>query len=341
MQDPGTARDPSPGGLDATAAPEVATRLALYRHLVRARVISARMVSLQRSERIGFHASSIGEEAAIVGSILATRPQDWVFPGARDWYAALGRGATVGRYVHHAFGSSEDPASGHAAPDHMPARDIHVVPPSGVVGAHLPQAVGAAWAAKIRKDKNVGVLTLFGSAVAETGDFHNALNFAGVVKAPVVFAARTTTSSSSPSSIAGRAVAYGLASARVSGGDVFAVHEIVRAALARADAGGGATLLQLDLPELPRAADGALRVDDPLDLGPSDPLVAARERLRREHVLDAAADAALVAEVQAELEAAITSAERAGRPEPPTIFDHVYANVPAHLAAQRARMGGS
>src|SRR5262245_36121112 len=110
---------------------------ALHRHIVLLRIISARMVALQRAEKIGFHTSSIGEEAVIVGAALAAREDDWVFPGAREWGAALVRGLPLSAYVHHAYGNAEDPSCGHAPPDHPPARKCRVVPASGVVGAHL------------------------------------------------------------------------------------------------------------------------------------------------------------------------------------------------------------
>src|SRR4051812_8111797 len=103
-------------------------RAVMLRHIARARLISARMVALQRAGKIGFHTSSIGEEAAIVGAALAAREGDVVFPGVREWYAALARGLDLATYVHHAFGSAEDPAKGHSPPDHPPARAFGVVP---------------------------------------------------------------------------------------------------------------------------------------------------------------------------------------------------------------------
>jgi pyruvate dehydrogenase E1 component alpha subunit len=308
----------------------------LHRHMVRARAISARMVALQRAGKIGYHTTSIGEEAAIVGAVLAMRSTDWIFPGAREWYAALARGLPLATYVHHAFGSAQDPARGHAAPDHVPAKKLHVVPPSGVIGAHLPQAVGAAWAAKIRRE-DVAALALFGAEVAEGGDFHNALNFAGVFKAPVVFVCRTGSGRASGTD---RAVAYGLANARVDGGDALAVFTVVQAALARATEGKGATLVEVVSPVLPKLAaladDGVLESTDLLDLGAEDPLT----RLRRVLVNASPEErsGAIAEEARVELDEAILAAERAGAPAPATIFEHVFANVPAHLAAQKREM---
>lgn len=276
-------------------------RDALLRHMVRARAVSVRMVALQQAGRVGYHASSIGDEAVVVAATLAAAEQDWLFPSMRDWAAALTRGMPLAKYVHHAFGSKEDPALGHAAPDHAPSRAFRVVPPSGVAGAHLPQAVGAAWAARTRKEP-MRAIALFGAEALDTGDFHNALNFAGVFKAPVVFVCRAP--------VAERAVAYGIASAKVDGGDALAVHEMVAAALQRE----GATIIEA-IP--PRFTDPAnLR-----DLGPEDPI----SRLG-----GSPTDAA----IEQELDAAIAAAEAAGPPPKSSLFDHVYAEVPAHLHAQ-------
>jgi pyruvate dehydrogenase E1 component alpha subunit len=325
-------------GVDAPFRAALEIAAALQRHMVRARVVSARMVALQRAEKIGYHTASIGDEAAIVGAVLAMRAGDWVFPGARDWYAALARGLPLATYVHHAFGSAGDPAQGHAAPDHVPARAVHVVPPSGVVGAHLPQAVGAAWAAKIAKD-DVATLALFGAEVAEGGDFHNALNFAGVFKAPVVFVCRAKAGKR----IADRAVAYGLASARVDGADALAVLTVVKAALARAMGGKGPTLVEAVSPALDglaSLADGAFSSNQVLDLGAADPLTRLRRVLARENAAELEAVEALAEEARAELDAAVSAAQHAGPPAPATIFDHVYAGMPAHLAAERQKLIG-
>jgi TPP-dependent pyruvate/acetoin dehydrogenase alpha subunit len=326
-------------GIEASFRPALDLGAALYGHMVRARVVSARMVALQRAERIGFHTSSIGEEAAIVGAVLAMRETDWVFPGAREWYAALARGLPLSVYVHHAFGSAQDPAKGHASPDHAPARNVHVVPPSGIIGAHLPQAVGAAWAAKIEK-ANVATLALFGAEVAEGGDFHNALNFAGVFKAPAVFLCRAKPGKR----VADRAVAYGIASARVDGTDALAVLSVVKAALARAAEGKGPTLVEVVSPVLAKLSaldDASLASGDVLDLGDDDPLTRLRKVLAREKRIELGAQETIAHDVGAELDAAIAAAESAGAPAPGTIFEDVYARVPAHLAAQQRLQPGA
>jgi TPP-dependent pyruvate/acetoin dehydrogenase alpha subunit len=306
---------------------------ALHRHIVRLRLISARMVALQRTEKIAFHASSIGEEAVIVAATLAAREDDWVFPGVREWGAALVRGLPLGAYLHHAYGSAEDPASGHAAPDHPPARRVRVVPASGVIGAHLPQAVGCAWAAKIKRTHQIAI-ALFGHGATETGDFHNAMNFAGVFKAPCVFVCHDSRPSRTVT-LADRAAAYGLACVSVDGTDAFAVIAAMQEAVARAAEGKGTTLVEaVTKPLAPSdAAIASGNVAELCNLGPDDPLV----KIRRAIGEDAREDA-IVQAVRAELEVAIADAERAGKPRQSTIYRDVYAEIPPHLRAQQEEL---
>lgn len=313
-------------------APDVA--VTLYRHMVRLRLVSARMVDLQRTARIAFHASCLGEEAAIVAATLAARETDWIFPGAREWGAAIVRGVPIAAYVHAAFGSAADPAKGHQSPDHLASRRLRVAPASGVVGAHVPQAVGLAWAAKLKKDDVVAV-ALFGEGATSTGDFHNAMNFAGVFEAPCVLVCRNngraastpTTRQTRSESFAQKALAYGVASAKVDGSDPLAVLALLRAAVARAADGRGATLVEVVTWPPAQLAEGA----DALALGDADPIVRLRGVLERDEHLDAAAHEALVRETSAELEAAIAAAEAAGPPAARTIFEDVYAEVPRNL----------
>jgi pyruvate dehydrogenase E1 component subunit alpha len=298
--------------------------VALYRHMLTLRLVSARMVDLQRSEKIAFHSSCLGEEAVIAAAALAARPNDWVFPGVREWGAALVRGLPIANYMHHAFGSRSDASKGHSPPDHPPARAYRVAPASGVAGAHIPQAVGAAWAAKIKKD-DVAAVAIFGEAASSSGDFHNAVNFAGVFKPAVVFVCRND-GRERFASTRERAIAYGVASATVDGSDALAVLTVVRAALARAAEGKGATLVEA--------------ITHPITAGSADdshidPIVRLRRVLEREKLVDSGADEAIAKDIRAAIEAAVSDAERAGPPATSTIFDDVYAEVPAHLRTQK------
>ncbi|MFO0667029.1 MAG: thiamine pyrophosphate-dependent dehydrogenase E1 component subunit alpha [Polyangiaceae bacterium] len=274
------------------------------------RALDDKLVSLQQNGEVAYYTSAAGEELATVAAAAALRPSDWLFPSTRDQGAALGRGTTLARLVHHFFGTAEDSAKGRQKPNLFGDPEHRVAGVSGGASAHLPHAVGFAWAARSRKE-DIVVLAMFGEGATSEGEFHNAANFAGVMKAPVVFfcrnndhaghtpASRQTVSSS----FAEKAVAYGFDGVVVDGGDPQAVFEAVRAAIAKAARGGGATLIEA------RTADLASKTTLST-LTPSS-----------EHV--------------AAVEAAVSAAKNAAKPSPQTLFDDVYAELPPHLALQR------
>src|SRR5438552_5295395 len=105
------------------------------RHMLRLRLLSARLTLLQRTEKIASHHASIGEEAVIVGAVLGAREQDWIFPGVREWGVGLVRGVPIAEYMHHAFGTRAARSKGHAPPDYVAVRKARIAPASGVPGA--------------------------------------------------------------------------------------------------------------------------------------------------------------------------------------------------------------
>lgn len=332
-------------GEDGTLRPEFRGSLdagvALYRHMLRLRLVSAKMVDLQRSGKIALHMSSIGEEGAVAGATMALETRDWIFPGGREWGAALVRGMPLADYVHHAFGTSLDRAKGHAAPDHAPGRAFHVGPVSGVVGAHVPQAVGFAWAAKIRREDTVA-LAMFGEGATSTGDFHNGLNFSGVFKAPVVLVCRNNgragtlpaSRQTKSESFAVKASAYGIACAKVDGQDALAVFTTSRAAVLRAREGKGATLIEVVTEPVGGELEGGSTNPNLLALGDADPLVRLRRTLTAEGLLAETAEHTMVRDVRAEIDEAVRGAEAASPPARESLFEDVFKDVPPHLRAQ-------
>jgi TPP-dependent pyruvate/acetoin dehydrogenase alpha subunit len=326
---------PATEGAGSSRRADLDSARALYAHAVRARLLSARMTLLQHAGRVAFHAASIGEEVAVVAAAMALRGSDWFFPGHREWSGALVRGVPTAGYVHQAFGTGADAMKGHGAPDHPASKSCRVVPASGLVGAHLVQAVGCAWAARMRKD-DVVTLAMFGTSAAATGDFHNAVNFAGVFKAPCVLVSRDSLvhgPDEPVAPLADRAAAYGVACATADGADALGVLSLVRAAVARAAAGKGPTLVEIATHRFTELPDD-WAAPELLALGASDPVARLRHLLEREGVLAAPAHDALVGEIRTEIDAAVAAAESAAKPAFASIFEDVYAEVPAHLRAQ-------
>lgn len=335
------------GSVDPAFRAALSDGVALYRHMVTLRLVSARMIDLQRSGKVASHSSCLGEEAVIVAASLAARANDWVFPGVREWGAALVRGLPMADYMHHAFGSARDAAKGHSAPDHPPARNFRVGPASGIAGAHVPQAVGAAWAAKIRKD-DVATIAIFGDAATSAGDIHNGLNFAGVFKAPVVFLCRNngwaiscpTERQTGSATFAEKGVAYGIPSVRVDGNDLLAVIKVTQDAVARCARGEGPTLIEA----LTYRMSGHSTSDDPRAYRPEagleawkelDPIARLRRHLERLQPWTEANEKALSAEIDVEIKAAVDVAEKTPEPSLDSMFDDVFATPPWHLVEQR------
>ena len=158
----------------------------LYREMLLIRLLDEKMMLLQRQVRIGFHGTCTGEEAAVIGSAYALQPEDWIFPALRQGGAALLRGYPLHNYIAQLFGNRADLLKGRQMPVHFSDRRINQVSWSSCIGTQLPQAVGAAQAARLRGDRVV-VLAYLGDGATSEADFHVALNFAGVWKAPVVF----------------------------------------------------------------------------------------------------------------------------------------------------------
>jgi TPP-dependent pyruvate/acetoin dehydrogenase alpha subunit len=318
------------GSLDPDHAGALTGELAvaLYEHMVIARALDERLVALQREGAITQHASALGEEAAIVGAAAGMNDDDWIFPSSREFAAALWRGLSIASYAHHAFGNARDAGRGRDAPGPPFSRAAHVASVSPLVGTQIPHAVGAAWAARLRKHR-AATLVFFGEGATSTGDFHTGLNFAGVTGAPVValcrnngFASSTAASVQTASEgFARKAVAYGLRGVRVDGADVVAVLSVVREARARAVAGGGATLIEAVIPGNETA----------------DPIARLRRHLEARGLADPERDARLAAEVRADVDRALSDAAAVEKPAPRTIYDDVYAEAPWHLADQKDR----
>ena len=232
------------------ATPELAR--SLYRSARLLRVLDDRLIGLQRDGVLPYFVSSRGEESAVVGAAAALEANDWLFPSPRDYGACLVRGVSVETLFHHFLGTARDAAHGRQRPNFFGFAAARIGQVSGSVGAHVPHAVGLAWAARVQKDP-LAVLCTFGDGATSSGEFHNGANFAGVFQAPVVLLCRNNGHAGSfPSerqcaieSFAEKAIAYGLRGESIRAEDPLVVHAAVSAALDRARRGEGATLLEV------------------------------------------------------------------------------------------------
>ncbi len=289
-----------------------------YRAMLRARSLDAAARGLVKSGRIGSYAETAGTEAAVVGAVAALSPEDVVAPGRRDSGAALARGYPVAALVAQLLGNAHDLARGRRIPG-CPAlpRALNVLPASSHGGTQLPHAAGVAWAAKMQ-GKSTVALALMDAIDVDAEDFHAGLNFAAVFRVPAIFVCVNDgkrASLATSETIALRALEYGIAGVRVDGGDFLAVAGAVRAAAERARKGGGATLIEAVV-------------------GEGDPIARLGAWLAAEKVLDAAAEAAMRKEVDAEIRGVVASEEPAGLPPTRAIIENVLARPSAALEEQ-------
>jgi len=323
-----------------------ARRLELYRQLRRVRLLDERLVQLQRQGRIGFHGSCAGQEVAPVAAGLALRPSDWVFPALRESYVMLVRGFPLERYVAQDFASSLDPSKGRQMPSHQSARAVNVVSWSSCIATQLPQAVGMALAAKKRGTDDIS-LAFLGDGATSHPDFHAALNFAGVFRAPCVFVCQNNQfaisvplerQTANPR-LFEKAAAYGIYGERVDGNDAELVLDAMTRAADKARTGGGPTFLEM----LTYRMGAHSSSDDPSRYrdeavtrawAERDPIALMRARVFADDALDANADAELTRVLTEELDRAVELASLAPPPPVSSLFDDVYAKQPRHLVEQ-------
>jgi len=298
------------------------------------------MVRLQRQGRIGTFAPTKGQEAAQMGSIFTLRPTDWMVPSFRETAAMIWRGWPIEKLLLFFAGRLE---GGQSAPSQ------HDLPITIPVATQLPHAVGLAYAAQYRGD-DVAVMAYFGDGATSEGDFHEALNFAGVWHVPVVFVCQNNQWAISvplkkqthSRTIAQKALAYGLPGIQVDGNDVLAVYAAAREAVDRARAGDGPTLIECVTYRLGvhTTADDPTKYRSDAEVAmweQKDPLTRFKAYLEKRNLLEEGLDQ----RVDEEIAEAIRRFEATPPADPLVMFDHVYAELPPDLAAQRDAMAAS
>jgi pyruvate dehydrogenase E1 component alpha subunit len=339
--------------LDGRADPETDPRLDLsrvrriYDAMLRTRMIDARLLKLQRQGRVGFHVGSEGEEAAIIAATAALREQDWIFPCYREVGAALFRGYPLQGYIDNMYGNANDVGKGRQMPDHISARDARFVSITAPIGTQITQAVGFAWAAKLRR-QSIVTATFFGDGATSSNDFHAGMNFAGVYKVPTLFLLRNngwaisvpTELQTHARSFADKGLGYGVPAVRCDGNDALAVFSVVQSALERALRGEGPTLVEMVTyragPHSSNDDPSVYRDGESEEQQRRDPLRRLRMYLERQGALEAASHIALEERVTAELNACIERAEAAPAPSIASMFEDVFEHASPHLLEQQA-----
>jgi 2-oxoisovalerate dehydrogenase E1 component alpha subunit len=314
--------------------------LAMYRQVLIARGVDERMWLMQRAGKIAFIISVQGHEVAQVAMAWPLRKHhDWMAPFYRSIAAAMTFGMTPEDIITAHLAKGDDISSGgRQMPGHYGAAPHNILSVSSPVGTQVLHAVGLGLGAWVRGEDAVAY-TAFGEGTANQGEVHEAMNFAGVHKLPVIFVCENNGYAISVpldrqvggGSIAARAVGYGFPGVQVDGGDLLACYTAAREAHERARTGGGPTLIEAHVVRLTSHSsdDDQRRYRDPNEveaLKEHDPIPRLAASLRSWGVLDEAADEALKAEVKSLVAEAAARAEARPEPDPATILRHVYAD---------------
>ncbi|HRN18573.1 MAG: pyruvate dehydrogenase (acetyl-transferring) E1 component subunit alpha [Truepera sp.] len=304
--------------------------LAGYEAVARARHFDERAVVLQRQGRLGVYAPYRGQEAAQVGTAMALLPSDWLVPSYRETAAALTHGLPHSQLLLYWRAHAE----GWNYPE-----GVRVLPFYIPIATQLLHAVGLAMAGRFQEEPWV-TMVYVGDGGTSEGDFHEALNFAAVYKAPVVFVVQNngwaisvpTERQMGNVRIVDRAVGYGMPGVRVDGNDLVACLVTAREAVERARRGEGPTLIEAVTYRLAphTTSDDPLRYRDEEETvrrEEEEPLRRLRALLAARAVWDDEREAALVARLEEESRAALAVADATPEPPPESIVEQVFADL--------------
>jgi len=313
--------------------------IAMYRFMALARALDERAWILNRSGRVHFVISGQGHEGAEAGVTAALTPgRDWLLPYYRSMTGVMAMGMTAREVFLLQYGKADDPGSGgRQMPSHYGHAGHRIFTSSSPVATQILHAAGIALAAKLRGVPEVALVAM-GEGSSNQGDVHEALNFAGVHRLPMILLIENNGYAisvpaelqSAVPDVAIRAAGYAMPGVVVDGSDVIGCYLAARDAVARALAGDGPTFIEAKVTRLTghSSDDQQTKYRSEQELEEQrtqDPLPRFRDELRVAGVLSEAREVALAAEVGALVDDATEFAEAAPDPDPATLLRHVYA----------------
>ena len=309
----------------------------LYREMVFIRQADQRALSLQRQGRFGTYAPCQGQEAAQVGSAYALGEDDWIFPSFREMGACYMKGLPLKDIFVYWMGDER----GQKVPE-----GVNVFPISIPVGSHPLHAVGVAWAAQLQGEK-ICTLAYFGDGATSEGDFHEAMNFAGVLGAPAIFFCQNNQYAISvprkiqtaAKTLGQKAMAYGFNGIQVDGNDLFAVYAATREAREKAVSGGGPTMIEAVTyrfgPHTTADDPTKYRSDKELEeWKPLDPLLRLQRYLQGKGLWGEDWEAGVKEEAEKSINEALQEAEGVPEPKPEEFFQYAFAEMTPNLREQ-------
>lgn len=310
-----------------------------YRMMWVTRTFSNKIIALQRQGRATTWGSLQGQEASAVGMASPLKPQDWIAGFYRDTGAYFTKGLPPAALVYY--------TRGYNAPPELCGDDVRCLPIQIVIGTQTLHAVGLAMAAKIKGEDSV-VVSGCGDGATSEGDFNEALNFAGVYKAPVIMFVTNNgwaistprTQQSAAQRLALRGAGFGVPARIVDGNDILAVYDAMREAVDQARTGGGPTLIET----ITYRIGAHTTADDPTRYRPNaeleewqakDPIVRFQRFLMDRGTLDQQMDKAIIEESETYIAEQVELAHNYPVPQAEGIFEHVFAKPTARMQRQQ------
>ncbi len=328
------------GNIDSKLMPKLSSSQIkkMYEQMVLLRTFDDFAVKLQRQGRCGTYASSLGQEAAQIGSALAMKKEDFVFPSFREQGVYLSRGMPTETLMLFWIGDER----GMQIP-----KNVNMFSISIPVGTHIPHAIGMAMAFKHQK-KKAAVATYFGDGATSKGDFHESFNFAGTFKAPVVFICQNNqwaisvpvSEQTASETLAQKALAYGFEGIKVDGNDVFAVYKATKEAMDKARSGKGPTFIEC----LTYRRDHHTTSDDwkkyrsekeVREWEKKDPIDRLKKYMARKKLLTPAYESKIKKWAEKTVSEAVKKAESVKPMEVDEIFDYTFEALPPYLEEQK------
>lgn len=327
------------------------------RAMVLTRLFDERMFRAHRQGKTSFYMKSTGEEALGAAPSLVLGREDMCFPTYRVLSYLMARGYPLLDLVNQIYSNAADPLKGRQLPILYSARDYGFYSLSGNVGSRFGHAVGWAMASAYKGDDKIA-LAYIGEGTTAEGDFHEALTFAAVYRAPVVFCITNNQwaistfhgiAGGDETTFAARSIGYGLPGLRVDGNDFLAVHAATAWAAERARSNRGACVIEF----VTYRAAGHSTSDDPTKYRPADeasrwPLGDPIERLKQHLVWIGEWSQEQHHALEAELDEAVRAAAKAGeavgtlgvsKPSTMEMFEGVYKTPDWRLIEQRQEIG--
>lgn len=321
----------------------------IYESMALLRAIEERGWKLQRSGRIAFWIPMRGQEGYQCGAVHAMQDEDWIFRGHREMAGWIMRGASLEKLFAQFFGARDEPLRGRRLPCLIGDRSINLISPATPVGSFLPHAMGAAWGMKLKGSKR-RVLCFFGDGGTSRGEFHSAMNFAGIHRPPAIFmCANNCWAVTTPlecqtatEDFASKGDAYRVHNLRIDGNDPLAAYAVVKEAHEKA-AERGATLIEAvtyrlgfhtssDNPDLYRkkAEDEAWEK--------WDPVARTRRYMENRDWWSEDDEQRMHERFATDIQAAVKAAEAMDVPGPEDQFEALYAEPDWILNEQRERL---